>query len=271
MEPNALPRSEAGAPLPPPLTPPPTPLADALASDSWAVVGPGQVRVPAAPRRRWGLDVLLLGWLVPGLGQVLTGRKGAGLALLLTITLLFTAGWAASDRACVNPQRHRLEFFAQATAGAPALLAGLLDDGAPSRASPRARDVGMLYTVVAGLLNVIAVCSALSDLARQGQEERRKHAEAVQLALAVARLQALARRPPGEDLVLSGASEPPAGEPAAREPAAREPGPGTLGHLDALPAAPAPAPTPAPAAALPDPPDPARASPPPPPPAAGGA
>ncbi|MFM8979044.1 MAG: DUF6677 family protein, partial [Planctomycetia bacterium] len=215
MEPNALPRGEPHAAQDgaPPAAPPPapTPLADALASDSWTVLGAGQVRVPAPPRRRWGLDVLLLGWLVPGLGQVVTGRKGAGLALLLTITLLFGIGWAASDFACVHPQRQRLEFFAHAAVGAPALLAAALDDGTPSHSAPRARDVGMLYTVVAGLLNVIAVCSALSDLAKQGQEARRKHGEAVQLALAVARLQALARRPLGDELLLA----PPAAEPGA--------------------------------------------------------
>lgn len=241
MEPNALPRGE---PLEA-LAPPPTPLADALASGSWAVVGPGQVRVPAPPRRRWGLDVLLLGWLVPGLGQVVTGRKGAGLALLLTITLLFGMGWAASDFACVHPQRQRLEFFAHAAVGAPALLAAALDDGTPSRASPRARDLGMLYTVVAGLLNVIAVCSALSDLARQGQEARRKHAEAVQLALAVARLQALARRPLGDDLLLPAAGEP------APAPAATPDSTGLPARLGAPPAPEAAAPPAPPAPAGP--------------------
>lgn len=244
VEPNALPRDEAGAApgdalparpgegtargpgaLPGEEAAPATPLADALASGSWTVLGPGQVRVPAPPRRRWGLDVLLLGWLVPGMGQVLTGRKGAGVALLATIGLLFFTGWATSDFACVHPQRHRMEFFAHAMVGSPALLAVALDDPTPSQAGPRARDVGTLYTVVAGLLNLIAVCSALSDLARRGQEERRKHAEAVQLALAVARLQALARRPMGEALDLGPGPGAAPGAPAAPPPASSESSP----------------------------------------------
>jgi hypothetical protein len=187
VEPQPLPAGDAGLPA--------TPLTAALAPGSLTSYGPDSVRLPPAPATVSATGVALLGWLVPGLGQVATGRRRAGLALLLTIGSLFLGGLTLADFSCVDPQRHRLEFVAHSLIGGPTAATLALTAGRRSAAQPRWRDLGSLYVVVSGFLNLIAVCSAMSDAARQNQERRRKHEEAVRLALAVARLQALARRP----------------------------------------------------------------------------
>jgi hypothetical protein len=159
--------------------------------------------VGSRPIHAWdyrGAGVALAGWLVPGLGQWTTGRRGAGVALFLVIVTLFTSGLALADFACVNPREHKLEFVAHALIGGPTSATLLLTEGRRAGTAPRWRDVGSLYVVVAGFLNLIALTSAAGEAVRQNQERRRKHQEAVRLALAVARLQALARRPTSLDV-----------------------------------------------------------------------
>jgi hypothetical protein len=174
---------------------PATPLTAALAHGSLASYGLGTVRLPPAPPEVSPAAVAVLGWLVPGMGQVATGRRRAGLALFLVIMSLFVGGLTLADFSCVDPQRHRLEFVAHVLIGGPTFSTVALTAGRRSSAPPRWRDLGSLYVIVSGFLNLIAVCSALSEAARRNEEGRKKHEEAVSLALAVARLQALARRP----------------------------------------------------------------------------
>lgn len=234
MEPQPLPVSAPDLPA--------TPLTSALALGSLTSYGPGTVRLPPAPPEISPTSVALLGWLVPGLGQVATGRRRAGLALFLVIVTLFTGGLALTDFSCVDPERHRLEFVAHALIGGPTAATLAATSGRRSSAPPRWRDLGSLYVIVSGFLNLIAVCSALSDAARRNQELRKKHQEAVSLALAVARLQALARRPPFEETPREGSPEPPPWPAAPGEtPGAAPDEPTAASHAEAGPSGDAPA------------------------------
>ncbi|MFQ5494834.1 MAG: DUF6677 family protein [Phycisphaerae bacterium] len=112
----------------------------------------------------------LSAWLVPGLGHILAGERNRGIIILVTIGVTFWSGVAiGSVRHAVDPQRKKLWFMAQICAGTHAIAAlgwgeharrGLNDDDlAVSRWS--SIEVAMVYTGVAGLLNLLAVIDAL--------------------------------------------------------------------------------------------------------------
>lgn len=112
----------------------------------------------------------LLAWLVPGLGHIFAGERTRGLIILVTVGVTFWSGVAiGSVRQTVDPQRKKLWFMAQVCAGTHTLAAyswgeharrGLNeDDLAPSRWS--SVEVAMVYTGVAGLLNLLAIMDAL--------------------------------------------------------------------------------------------------------------
>lgn len=154
---------------PPPLTVGPAgPLAGA---------GGGTHRLPGARSPVWAVA---LGWLVPGAGQVVAGRVGAGLVLLLTIGGLFAGGLALTDFTCVNPRTYPLEFVAQALIGGPTAAALHATAGVGLERLPPWIEVGRLFVVVAGFLNLVALCDALGDCLR-----RNAHREALAQRLRV--------------------------------------------------------------------------------------
>ena len=119
---------------------------------------------PALPRRihrRSPLTAGILGWAVPGLGQVYAGRPGKGLLLAVTIGGLFYAGWAMTGFTAVNPHTYLLEFIAHAWLGGPTAYAYWSTQGLELADPMPFLEVGRLYAAVAGLLNIVAICDAL--------------------------------------------------------------------------------------------------------------
>ena len=114
----------------------------------------------------------LLGWIVPGLGHIYLGHRGRGLVFLVTITATFWTGVAIGGvKATVDPQTRKLWFFAQlCTAGNTAtayamhraIVARETQTGVMVPKSFWASvDVGVHYTGVAGLLNLLVVFDAI--------------------------------------------------------------------------------------------------------------
>ncbi len=153
------------------------------------------VRLPPPPQLISGTWVALLGWLVPGLGQMVTGRVGAGLALLVVLGSLFAGGLALTDFSAVDPRTYKLEFIAQALIGGPTALALRFTEDVRLERLPPWREVGSLYMVVAGFLNLIAICGATSDAQRRNVAARARHAAAVLEALQLACARSVAQRP----------------------------------------------------------------------------
>ena len=115
-------------------------------------------------RRSDPLTVLLLGWLVPGLGHALIGRKGKGAFFLAAIVGTLLAGMMIGRGRCLNLSAGYLILAAQMLAGLPALimagastLAGI--DYPVSHVIPLF-DVGSLYTCMAGLMNLMVAIDA---------------------------------------------------------------------------------------------------------------
>lgn len=118
----------------------------------------------------------LLAWAVPGLGHIFLGHRGRGLVFLVTITATFWSGVAIGGvRGTVDPHERSLWFVAQLCTGGNTGAAYLLNRAVtPSgerhaRTAPKyvppywvAAEVGVHYTGVAGLLNLLVVLDALA-------------------------------------------------------------------------------------------------------------
>lgn len=132
----------------------------------------------------------LLGWVLPGLGQIRNGDGRRGRLVMLGVLGLFLIGVLVGGVDCVDRREDGLWFMAQAGAGPVAfltdaangmllksgkmgqLLPTTLPNGAMSQVSSFrsvgvVNDMGTLFTSMAGLLNVIAALDALRGPRRE--------------------------------------------------------------------------------------------------------
>ncbi len=127
----------------------------------------------------------LLAWLVPGLGHIYLGYHLRGLICMVTITLTFWTGVAiGSVQATVDPHERGLWFMAQLGTGGNALTAYVLHRAVESPEPLGARpvftahwlsaDVGVHYTGVAGLLNLLVILDALGRAEASPVRRRRR-------------------------------------------------------------------------------------------------
>jgi hypothetical protein len=147
--------------------------------------------------------VLALAWLVPGLGHALLGQRWRGAVYFVLIAHLFAIGVALTDGHAVDRREHPVAFYAQVPAGGPTLAKLAWDGRSPSPAALGAArrtalvpyetgdaanddvqrrgieslvarlDLGLLYTMIAGLLNFLLAVDAFERAIRRGQEDER--------------------------------------------------------------------------------------------------
>lgn len=122
------------------------------------------------PRGRSVLLATVLGWILPGLGQVYAGRPWKGLLFLVAILPTFLLGWKLTDLTVIDPGRYPLDMVAQAMLGLPTAIALHVSEGRVLEHLPRFFDVGRLYVQVAGLLNLVAVCDAIGEVIRRNRQ-----------------------------------------------------------------------------------------------------
>ena len=118
---------------------------------------PHSIRAPIAA---------FLSWILPGLGHFYLGQGARGLVFLVTVTATFWTGVAVGGvRSTVDPQQRRLWFVAQMCSGGNALGAFALHrsvaDSSESPGSNLSSEVGVHYTGVAGLLNLLVILDAI--------------------------------------------------------------------------------------------------------------
>ena len=115
-----------------------------------ATSGPG---LPASPITVFLCIVAT--WLVPGLGHWLLGRRGKALLYFALITFTFLFGMVLADfRNVRTDDDFKLYFLGEALYGGLAFPARWLTRGLELvRAQPRL-DVGLLFSTVAGIMNV---------------------------------------------------------------------------------------------------------------------
>ena len=131
----------------------------------------------------------LLAWLVPGLGHLYLGLRGRGAVCLVTITATFWTGVAIGGvQGTVDPKERKLWFIAQLCSAANTLAAyglsrsnarELAREGqAPPVAHWASADVGVHYTGVAGLLNLLVILDAISRAEALPAAKKRRTARA---------------------------------------------------------------------------------------------
>ncbi len=111
----------------------------------------------------WVLAVLL-GWAVPGLGHLFLGRRNKAAVFFVCIGGLFVVGWGLGQWRCVN-YNDTLLFLGQSLAGVLGFVAGaiggrLVETVSPLNPVPVAAEMGSLYTLVAGFLNLLVMVDA---------------------------------------------------------------------------------------------------------------
>ncbi len=116
-----------------------------------------------------GMLVLLClaAWIVPGAGHLWMGRRQKGLVFLLALPAMFLCGLLMHGRIFpfdFSEPLVGLAAFADLGAGAPWLLARLVDAGAGT-VTAVTYEYGNCFLIVAGLLNTLVVLDAF-DIGR---------------------------------------------------------------------------------------------------------
>jgi len=126
-----------------------------------------KVQVPAKTQttsQGFLYSALILGWLVPGAGHVLTGRWVRGLLLFVSIASMFWLGLAMQGKLYVPNTGDVLDmlgFAGDLGNGLFYALGRMLDLGHGAVQIATA-DYGTKFMVVAGLLNIISAVDAHS-------------------------------------------------------------------------------------------------------------
>jgi len=105
----------------------------------------------------------LLGWILPGLGQLYVGQGRKATLFFLAILATFLVGWALTDLTGIDPSSYTLDFVGQLFLGGPTLAALVGAGGRVLDTLPPHLEVGRLYLLVAGLLNLVAICDAVGE------------------------------------------------------------------------------------------------------------
>ncbi|HOW73753.1 MAG TPA: hypothetical protein PKY77_24390 [Phycisphaerae bacterium] len=124
-----------------------------------------------------------LGWLVPGAGHLFIGERARGTIFLVVIGLTFWSGIAIGGvKNTVNSKDRFLWFLGQVCAGAHPIVAMTWGkhSGAPETggdpgwyAYGHTEDTAVVYTAIAGMLNLLAIFDVLARIEKgTGQESR---------------------------------------------------------------------------------------------------
>lgn len=122
-----------------------------------------KAQTPAPPQTQgFVYSALLLGWIVPGAGHLLTRHWVRALLIFAAITVMFFLGIAMQAKVYVPGTGDPLDllgFIADIGSGALYVVARVFSLGQPTVQLVTA-DYGTKFVVVAGLLNFIAAVDA---------------------------------------------------------------------------------------------------------------
>jgi Family of unknown function (DUF6677) len=125
---------------------------------------------------RWHFAGAIAAWLVPGLGHLLLGQKGRALILMTSIGLLWLGGFFIGGVGVFDRKGHPIWFMGQMLIAPSVLVEGYHrslqgPNGLPPRPDDPAgpyqpsyghvHEQGVLYTSLAGMLNLLAIMDVL--------------------------------------------------------------------------------------------------------------
>ncbi len=110
--------------------------------------------------------VAIAAWAVPGLGHLLLGRPAKAAYFGLLILGVFGLGLLLGQGASVSAARFPWHIYGQMGAALPALLADRLLGALPQGRTIDRLELGLVFTTVAGIMNVVATVDAY-EIARR--------------------------------------------------------------------------------------------------------
>lgn len=134
----------------------------------------------------------LLGWVLPGLGHWSLGYRKRGLYVGGGILFLYIAGLFIGGIGVINRQEYKLWFFGQVLTGPitpainwwvtshPAPVDPAFDTSDGLFATPsysRMNEIGILYTTIAGMLNLVAIMDLIAGVPAEKKNEDRHREE----------------------------------------------------------------------------------------------
>ena len=127
-----------------------------------------RANTPLAPS--WNLTAAVAGWLLPGLGHFLLGERKRAWILGCTIIIIWLGGLLISGISVIDRVNHSAWFFGQmlmAPSVAVNFVHEYIDENFAEADQPEVGgyepsfghvyEQGMLYTLLAGLLNLLAI------------------------------------------------------------------------------------------------------------------
>jgi hypothetical protein len=130
-------------------------------------------RVPKGMRSRKPSPGLLVlaGWIVPGLGHWLQGRRLRAAIVFGVVAGFVVLGSALADGANLDRERHFYYWSGQFLAGAPAWILEVIHGHALVHADIRYVDAGLAFGAVGGLLNILAWLDLFGVAERDGLDD----------------------------------------------------------------------------------------------------
>lgn len=125
---------------------------------------------------KWHFAGAIATWLIPGAGHIMLGQKGRGLILLASIGLLWVGGFFIGGVGVFDRKGHPVWFMGQMLIAPSVLVEGYhrslqTSVGMPPRPDDPAglyqpsfghvHEQGVLYTALAGMLNLLAIMDVL--------------------------------------------------------------------------------------------------------------
>jgi len=124
---------------------------------------------PISPERT--LAGILGAWLVPGLGHLLIGRRGKALLYFVAITLTFLVGTLLAEGRNLSFDRDPIYFAAYIFNAGETALGWLLTHGLEKDHEIPYEQLGLTYTAVACLLNVVAMMDFVATCGRSADAQ----------------------------------------------------------------------------------------------------
>jgi hypothetical protein len=122
---------------------------------------------PVSPERT--VAGILAAWLVPGLGHWLIGRRAKGVLYFAAITATFLAGTALAEARNLSFEREPIYFLAYMFNGLETAVGWLLTRHLELGHRIPYLQLGLTYTAVACLLNVVAIMDFVATCARSAE------------------------------------------------------------------------------------------------------
>lgn len=114
---------------------------------------------------------VLLGWLVPGLGHLLQGRKRRAFLVFAMIVGLLVLGTVLAAGSNLDRERHFYYWSGQFLTGLPAAVLEIAHGHAPLGRDLPYVDAGLVFGCVAGLLNVLCLLDVHAFGVQRVQDE----------------------------------------------------------------------------------------------------